>query len=77
MSEMKTTTKAKRTYRLCPWVDRTTGETKYGIQVKLVGFDLRWMHCLEENTPLLFDDPDAAKDKMREMRKKDKEELAK
>lgn len=67
--------KAAKNYRLCPWADRDTDKSKYGIQVKLVGFHLRWLHCMQDGVPLLFDDADECRAKMREMRKADKLEL--
>lgn len=46
----------KRSFRVIEWGNRAdiNDSVKYGIQTKLIGWEVRWMHCSSENKALLF-----------------------
>lgn len=64
--------RGRRTFRGCPWLDRETDTDKYGIQVKLTGFEVRWLHCCEGNKPMIYDTAEERDAKMKELRHEEK-----
>lgn len=57
-------------YRAHDWWDEKRRVPKYGIQVKTVGYECRWLHCAENNKPLLFDMPHERDAKLKELRRR-------
>ena len=57
------------TYRRHNWFDGKRGVPVYGIQVEAIGYEARWLHCMEDGTPLLFDREEDREAKLKEVRK--------
>ena len=60
-------------YRPHDWLDTKTNLPKHGIQAKAVGFECRWLHCAEDNSPLLYDTPEERDAKLRDLRREEGE----
>lgn len=61
-------TKTKLTFRPHDWFNTKTGEEKFGIEVKPVGMEVRYAHCVEANKPLLFETAKERDAKIKELR---------
>lgn len=54
-------------YRKHTWINLDTGDAEYGIQILYGG---RWLHCLENNKPLIFKDESERDVKIKELKNK-------
>jgi hypothetical protein len=56
-------------YRRHDWLDTKTMEPRFGIQAKAVGWEVRWLHCAQDNVPLIFYTPQERDAKLKELRR--------
>ncbi len=63
-------------YRAHDWVDIKQNKVVFGIQAKLVGWEVRWRHCAEDDKPLFFEKEGDRDNKLKELKELRKIERA-